>query len=137
MAATASYKEETAVRRKRMAVIKPEWTIPNPLNPGPEAYAPPSHRAPEEPVRAHPDERNQSNEAFPENLNALIQRVAGTSMDEIDKVIRELEKMREMLRNEGERVSREIASYSRLSQHSVSAMKVLSDGLTEWKSRRE
>ena len=128
-----------------MAVIKPEWTIPNPLNPGPEAYAPPSHRAPEEPTdrarvavpRAQTAERNQSNEAFLENLDALIQRVAGTSMDEIDKVIRELEKMREMLRNEGERVSREIASYSRLSQHSVSAMKVLSDGLTEWKSRRE
>ena len=128
-----------------MAVIKPEWTIPNPLNPGPEAYAPPSHRAPEEPTdracvavpRAQTAERNQSNEAFPENLNALIQRVAGTSMDEIDKVIRELEKMREMLRNEGERVSREIASYAHLSQHSVSAMKVLSDGLTEWKSRRE
>ena len=123
-------------------MIRPEWTIPNP---GPEAYAPPSHRAPEEPTdrarvavpRAQTAERNQSNEAFLENLDALIQRVAGTSMDEIDKVIRELEKMREMLRNEGERVSREIASYSRLSQHSVSAMKVLSDGLTEWKSRRE
>ena len=125
-----------------MAVIRPEWTIPNP---GPEAYAPPSHRAAEEPTdgarvavqRAQTAERNQSNEAFPENLNALIQRVAGTSMDEIDKVIRELEKMREMLRNEGERVSREIASYTRLSQHSVSALKILSDGLTEWKSRRE
>jgi hypothetical protein len=128
-----------------MAVIRPEWTIPNPLNPGPEAYAPPSHRAPEEPTdrarvavpRAQTAERNQSNEAFIENLNALIQRVAGTSMDEIDKVIRELETMREMLRNEGERVSREIASYTRLSQHSVSALKILSDGLTEWKSRRE
>ena len=126
-----------------MAVIRP--TISHPLNPGPEAYAPPSHRAPEEPTdracvavpRAQTAERNQSNEAFPENLNALIQRVAGMSIDEIDKVIRELEKMREMLRNEGERVSREIASYTRLSQHSVSAMKVLSDGLTEWKSRRE
>jgi hypothetical protein len=126
-----------------MAVIRP--TISHPLNPGPEAYAQPSHRAPKEPtdgarvavLRAHPAERNQSNEAFPENLSALIQRVAGASMDEIDKVIRELEKMREMLRNEGERVSRDIASYSRLSQHSVSAMKVLSDGLAEWKSRRE
>ena len=126
-----------------MAVIRPDWTISNPLNPGPEAYAPLSHRAPEEPadgarvavLRAQTAECDQSNEAFPENLNALIQRVAATSMDEIDKVIRELEEMREKLRNEGERVSQEIASYASLSQLSVSSMKAISDGLAASKGR--
>jgi hypothetical protein len=126
-----------------MAVIRPEWTISNPLNPGPEAYAPPSHRAPEEPadgagvavLRAQTAERDQSNEAFPENLNSLIQRVAATSMDEIDKVIRELEKMREVLHKEGERISREIASYASLSQLSVSSMKAISDSLAASKGR--
>jgi hypothetical protein len=50
-------------------------------------------------------------------------------------VIHELEKMREMLRNEGERVSREIASYASLSQLSVSSMKAVSDSLAASKGR--
>jgi hypothetical protein len=65
----------------------------------------------------------------------LIQRVAATSMDEIDKVMRELEKMREILQKEGERVSREIASYASLSQLSVSSMKAISDSLAASKGR--
>ena len=113
-----------------MAVIRP-------LNPGPEAYAPPSHRAPQEPsgdarvavLRAQTAEPSQSDETAHGNLDALIRRVAATSMDEIDNVIHELEKMREMLRNEGERVSREIAGYASLSQLSVSSMKAISDRL--------
>src|ERR1035438_5154711 len=47
-----------------------------------------------------------------ENLNSLIQRVSGASMEEIDRVILELQSVRDMLRNEGERVSREIAGYA-------------------------
>jgi hypothetical protein len=115
----------------------------NPLNPGPEAYAPPSQRASQEPSgdacvavsRAQTAEPNQTNETVHGNLDALIRRVATTSMDEIDNVIQELEKMREMLRNEGERVSREIASYASLSQLSVSSMKAISDSLAASKGR--
>jgi hypothetical protein len=122
-------------RSNFLAVIRPEWTISDPLNPGPEAYAPPSQRAPQEPssdarvavLRAQTAEPSQSNETAHGNLDALIRRVAATSMDEIDKVIHELEKMREMLRNEGERVSREIGGYASLSQLSVSSMKAISD----------
>jgi hypothetical protein len=106
---------------------------------GPEAYAPPSHRAPEEPSGgagvAQIAEPGQSNETADGNLDVLIRRVAATSMDEIDNVIHELEKMREILRNEGERVSREIASYAVLSQLSVSSMKAISDGLAASKGR--
>ena len=58
-------------------------------------------------------------------------------MDEIDSVIRELEGIREMLRDEGEQVSREIAGYAGLSQASMSAMKVISDSLRAWKGRSE
>jgi len=45
--------------------------------------------------------------------------------------------MREMLRDEGERVSREIAGYAGLSQASMSAMQVISDSLRAWKERTE
>jgi hypothetical protein len=67
------------------------------------------------------------------NLNELIRRVAGASLEEIDRVIRELETVREMLRNEGERVSREVAGYASLSHAAATAMKVIADSIKEWK----
>jgi len=39
-----------------------------------------------------------------------------------------------MLRNEGERVSREVAGYASLSHAAMTAMKVIGDSLTQWKS---
>ena len=68
-----------------------------------------------------------------ENLNALIRRVAGASMEEIDRVIFELQGIRDMLRSEGERVSRELAGYASLSHASMTAMKVIGDSLKQWK----
>lgn len=73
-------------------------------------------------------------EASAENMNALIQRVSGASMQEIDRVITELQGVRDMLRSEGERVSREIAGYASLSHTAMTAMKVISDSLSQWKS---
>ena len=72
--------------------------------------------------------------AVADNLNALIKRVSGASMEEIDRVILELQGVRDMLRNEGERVSREIAGYASLSHASMTAMKVIGDSLNQWKN---
>src|SRR5262245_43833755 len=128
-----------------MAVIRPEWAMTNPPASGPDAYAPPDRRAPEDSpsgarvafLRGQTVDRSQSNGGSARNLDGLIRRIAGTSMDEIDSVIRELEGMRQMLRDEGERVSREIAGYAGLSQAAMSAMKVISDSLRAWKGRSE
>jgi hypothetical protein len=68
-----------------------------------------------------------------DNLNSLIRRVSGASMEEIDRVILELQGVRDMLRNEGERVSREIAGYASLSHAAMTAMKVIADSLKQWK----
>lgn len=73
-------------------------------------------------------------EASADNMNALIQRVSGATMDEIDRVIAELEGVRDMLRNEGERVSREVAGYASLSHAAMTTLKVISESLTQWKS---
>ena len=73
-------------------------------------------------------------EPVADNLNALIRRVSGASTDEIDRVIAELQAVREMLRNEGERVSREIAGYASLSHAAMTAMKVIGESVTQWKS---
>jgi hypothetical protein len=87
-------------------------------------------------LRRH--QRNSETEQAPEpivdNLNVLIRRVSGASMEEIDRVILELQGVREMLRSEGERVGREIAGYASLSHAAMTAMKVIGDSLTQWKN---
>jgi hypothetical protein len=87
-------------------------------------------------LRRH--QRNSEAEPAPEplvdNLNVLIRRVSGASMDEIDRVILELQSVRDMLRSEGERVGREIAGYASLSHAAMTAMKVIGDSLTQWKN---
>jgi hypothetical protein len=55
-------------------------------------------------------------------------------MDEIDRVILELQSVREMLRSEGERDGREISGYASLSHAAMTAMRVIGDSLTQWKS---
>lgn len=81
-----------------------------------------------------PRESGAAAEPSAENMNALIQRVSGASMEEIDRVIAELQGVRSMLRNEGERVSREIAGYASLSHAAMTAMKVIGESLTQWKN---
>ena len=83
--------------------------------------------------RQRNDVEQPASEPVTENLNALIRRVSGASMDEIDRVIFELQGVREMLRSEGDRVSREIAGYASLSHAAMTAMKVIGDSLTQWK----
>jgi hypothetical protein len=127
---------------------------------GPEKYAPPDRRSPEKlgeidqaAANAFEGEirefvrrdvaflRRQRNEGdttgeqpVAENLNALIRRVSGASMEEIDRVINELQTVRDMLHKEGDRVSREIAGYASLSHAAMTAMKVIGDSITQWKS---
>lgn len=126
---------------------------------GPEKYAPPDRRPPEKLgeidqaaanafegeirefvrrdvafLRRQRGDGDQSVEPVAENLNALIRRVSGASMDEIDRVIAELQSVRDMLNKEGDRVSREIAGYASLSHAAMTAMKVIGDSVTQWKS---
>jgi hypothetical protein len=146
----------TAIRPERLAADKlgPEKT-------GPEKYAP-NRQTPEKlgeidqaAATAFEGEirefvrrdvaflRRQQSEGEPvgdpvtDNLHSLIRRVSGASMEEIDRVILELQSVRDMLRNEGERVSREIAGYASLSHASMTAMKVIAESLTQWKNAPE
>jgi hypothetical protein len=81
-----------------------------------------------------PQQRNDADPANDpaENVNELIGRVASASIKEIDRVILELQSVRDMLRSEGERVSREITSYANLSQHLMTGMKVVAENLMQW-----
>ena len=74
-------------------------------------------------------------DAAVDNVNSVIERVAGASVTEIERVIAELTQVRDMLRNEGERVQREISGYASLSQAAMTSMKIIGDSLVQWKSQ--
>jgi hypothetical protein len=65
------------------------------------------------------------------NLNSLIQRVAGNSTVEIDNLIDQLQDMREFLQIEGERISREIAGYAQASQNARSQMEMIAEQIVQ------
>jgi len=147
-----------------MTANRPERLGADKLGPeksGPEKYAPPP-RAPEKLgeidqaaanafegeirefvrrdvafLRRQRNDTDPGNDPVTDNLNALIRRVSGASMEEIDRVILELQGVRDMLRNEGDRVSREIAGYASLSHAAMTAMKVIGDSLNQWKAAPE
>ncbi len=78
------------------------------------------------PVEANP-------EATVNTVNSLIQRVAGTSLAEIEKLIAELESLRDLLHAEGQRVQREISGYAQLSQAAMKSTRMIADNVTQWK----
>lgn len=67
------------------------------------------------------------------NVNSLIQRVAGASITEIQNLISELESLRELLHAEGQRVQREISGYAQLSQAAMKSTRMIADNVTQWK----
>ena len=74
-----------------------------------------------------------STEATVNNVNSLIQRVAGTSLAEIENLIAELESLRDLLHAEGQRVQREISGYAQLSQAAMKSTRMIADNVTQWK----
>ncbi len=71
------------------------------------------------------------------SLNALIQRVSGTSVMEIEKLIAELQTLRDYLQNEGQRVQREITEYAHMSQAATKSTKIIAENLAQWKRMAE
>jgi hypothetical protein len=67
------------------------------------------------------------------NIVALLQRVAGTSVQEIDRLIAELQTLRSILQEEGVRVQRELAEYAHLSQSAMQSTKIIAESLAQWK----
>src|SRR4051794_5434000 len=72
-------------------------------------------------------------EATVNNVNSLIQRVAGSSLAEIESLISELESLRDLLHAEGQRVQREISGYAQLSQAAMKSTRMIADNVTQWK----
>jgi len=67
------------------------------------------------------------------NITTLLQRVAGTSVKEVDKLIVELQTLRDMLQTESSRVQREIVEFATLSQAAMQSTKIIAESITHWK----
>ena len=73
-------------------------------------------------------------EVVANGISTLLQRVAGSSVAEIDRLRSELHNLRELLRSEGARVQREITEYARLSESTMQSTKIISESLVKWKN---
>ncbi len=68
---------------------------------------------------------------------AATQRVSGTSVLEIEKLIAELETLRDYLQNEGQRVQRVITEYAHMNQAATKSAKIVAESLAQWKQTAE
>ena len=81
-------------------------------------------------LRRHPE---NDSEMVASNINSLLQRVAGTSIQEIDKLIAELQTLRDRLSSEAARVQRDIVEYATLSQAAMQSTKIIAESISSWK----
>src|SRR5258708_29863125 len=63
----------------------------------------------------------------------LVQKVGATSIAEIEKLIGELQEAKDFLQSEGERVRREAANYTNLTQMALASVKIISDTVARWR----
>jgi vacuolar-type H+-ATPase subunit I/STV1 len=84
--------------------------------------------------RVRPSQPATESAAAADSVNGLIQKVAGASTEEIERVIAELQALRDQLRGEAERVQREISNYAGMSQAAMSSMQVIGDSLRQLKA---
>jgi hypothetical protein len=76
---------------------------------------------------------DNESEMVANNLNSLLQRATGTSVQEIDKLITELQTLRDTLQSEAARVQGEIVEYANLSQSALHSTKIIAESLTQLK----
>lgn len=81
-------------------------------------------------LRLLPD---SGSEMFVNNLNSIVQRVAGSSVAEIDNLISQLERLREHLHYEGQRVRREVVAYAQMSHAAMRSTQIIAESMAHFK----
>ena len=87
---------------------------------------------------------NDNSPVTPENdselvandLRTLLDQVAGTSVQEIDAAIADLQLLRHELRSDSERLQNEITAYASLSQSTMQSTKVIAESLENCRIKR-
>ena len=62
----------------------------------------------------------------------LIQRVAATSIAEIDRLITELQEVKSQLQSKGQQVEREMVRYTKLTQMASFTAKIILETISQW-----
>ena len=68
-----------------------------------------------------------------QEINSLVQQVAGITVDQVDDVIADFRDLRDFLHSEGERVRQEISGYLQLSRTAAGTTKIIVDNIAELK----
>ena len=67
------------------------------------------------------------------NLSSVIQRVSGISVAEIERLISDLQSLRDHLQSEAQRVQREVLQYAQMSQAASRSTKMMAESLAQLK----
>ena len=80
-------------------------------------------------------ERRPENESemVASSINSVLQRATTASVQEIDKLITELQTLRHTLHSKGAQVQREIVQYSTLTTAALHSTKIIAESLTQLK----
>ena len=70
--------------------------------------------------------------AVPSDIGVLLERMSGASLAEMDKAIQDLQKARNFLRNERERLRLEIAEHMRLTKAAMGSARAVSEDITRF-----
>ena len=81
--------------------------------------------------------QGNDNELAASNIGSMLQHVSGTSVQEIEKLIAELQILREMLQKGAARVQREVVGYAALIQNARRSMGTISKSLSFLKNDRD
>ena len=75
----------------------------------------------------------ETNTETADGVLPVIARIAAASLEEIDKLIRDLQDSRNYLKAEADRIQREAARYSELSDNALQAAKIITQHLNGWR----
>jgi hypothetical protein len=74
-------------------------------------------------------------EMSPAELTASVREVSRVSIEEVDRLISELQTLRRTLKTNGERIERDIAEYATLSSQASQMTKIVIDGVKQLPTR--
>jgi hypothetical protein len=77
----------------------------------------------------------EDNQMSPGELTASVREVSRVSIEEVDRLISELQTLRRTLKTTGDRIERDIAEYATLSSQATQITKIVLDGVKQLPTR--
>jgi hypothetical protein len=67
------------------------------------------------------------------NIGEMINQISGTSISQTDTLIGELERVRNFLLSEGQRIQHEVTEYARLNHRALESARGITETLQRWR----